>query len=264
MLTGRLMLSALLAVAASGLVLEGSSACPSVSDVLLQLERLPEAVAVRDGRVWLTDANLALSDAEGRVLEVIALDPEASCDRRAIAAADIFRAWQVQEPLLPGLERVHPDDDDARVIGGTFAVLLGAALGVGLPMAATLLVSPSARAPMLSIFETLAGVPLLALTTLAGHRLSGGRGHFGWALLGSGVAVTIGVVTMLLSSPAVLTTGDWAASTAEPWRIGLSAFAALTLPLLALELSHRRETPPVSVSVVPTAGGAAVGLGGRF
>jgi hypothetical protein len=252
-------LTTVLAIAASMLMVEGESACPSVSDVLLELERVGERGRAR-GTVQLDGEHVRLVALDGTVQSVEAVN-EGTCDERAVAVAKLIHRWETVRPppLVPEpVVRQLVDDEGgrgARVMGTT----IGAAVGAAIPLLLSLLFSPRDRSYGLGLLGFFS-VPVAALTALAGHYLGGGKGHFGWALLGAGLGVTGGLMLLLIDNP---TLNDWTVPR-DPVRVSLACMVALGAPVLALELSDTLGRRDLSWGITPVRGGAAVSLGGRF
>ncbi|MBL8957895.1 MAG: hypothetical protein JNK82_44380, partial [Myxococcaceae bacterium] len=206
------MLATVLAISLSMLGVQGESACPTVTDVLLELERAAQRGPV-GGMVEIEEDHLWLRGLDGAMSKMAVV--EGSCAERASAAAQIILEWEWPPPAPAETAELR---DAADVEGRTFRLLgaaAGAIVGAAIPLVVTMGFQPRDRGAVLVISEVLAGVPVLALTALIGHYLGGGQGHYGWAILGSAVAVAGGVVALFAGTSMT----DWAKA-GETWRLG--------------------------------------------
>lgn len=254
------MLTTVLLLATSVLSVRGETACPSVTDVLLELEKDQSRGPV-EGVVELEGDHLWLHGGDGAMKKVAKVS-EGTCEERAQEAARIVREWEELPPqtqLTIAEQRILLDDQTgrgARFLGTT----LGAAVGAAIPVVLTFLLPAGSRGPALVGLELLGGVPVLALTALIGHYLGGGRGHYGWAILGAAVGVAGACALLFIENTAG---GDWA-SPREPWRMGLAGLVATAMPVLTLEASDTMNRRQFGATIVPVNGGAGVSVGGRF
>lgn len=274
---------ALAFVVLSRLPIQGDLACPSVEAIDAALAGLrpgdvPIAAHVEVLRSGHT-VELGLYDREGGLhVARSVLVREQTCSELAATVAAIVHEWEqlpVPEPdparqtesaarfaeaiALPALPEPEPLADEqigrgVRLIGAT----VGAALGVTVPAGAALaLGGKEPRVDMLLYSTLVFGPPLIAALAFAGHRLAGGKGNYGFAMLG----VVLGCASAFAAM--VVPEFSWGAQPG-PQRLVTAAVLAVGVTVLMLEVSDARERAELRVGASPLRDGAAVSLGGSF
>ena len=269
----------------ASLPVKGDSLCPTAGAVTAELSRLrpqtsPLSASVEVLRSGHT-VEVGLYDAAGELHAARSLlIHQQSCAELAEQVAQVVHRWEqlpeptpkprrplkVTAPVLleelrprprPRLPRVEQVDDAEngrgfRVLGG----LLGTGLAAVMPSMFAWALGAGSWAGGLLMLSTTVAPPLLALGALVGHHAAGGRGHYGFAvlgaLLGCGSAMAVMFLPRGLEEPADLT------------RIVPAAVLAAGVPVLFLELSDARERDELRVSAGPLRDGAVVSVSGSL